>query len=525
MAWLVKGGVFFRDNKYRPIHESRNTFTLDDAEKQKAEATLSVIDKLIKSDSENPNLWSERAIILEELKRFSEQFHAQNKAIKFEGEKEFENNLGKKIILKNMLLENMDFFGTLEWEINPSINILLGKNGYGKTHLISLIISLLQNNRVFASDFINSKSSEEAKATLQVNREEDEKIIEFTKLGFEKKIGKIPVLAISELRFIDKSSDKIKKDETKNESDDDKDEKLDFANLKSVGAYHFLHRKPLQAILGNVLSDLVFTYLDKKSFEHPKFELIQKVLGELTNQQFSFYKIIRIESTNNFRILVNTGNNKQPLSIQKASQGTLSILAIICLIYNYIKSLYPNVRDANITKQGAIVFIDELDAHLHPSWQKKIVGILRDNFKNVQFILTAHSPLVVAGCLEKEITVLRSEKGRIRLELFKENFIGISTNEMYEKLFEIKDKDDTFIHYASQYLLNTYENRINELEKKTELNAKEKVELKELHLKDQRSTKVHEIKKDSKNQEDQIRRLNSEIRSLKNKLSSIPNEK
>jgi hypothetical protein len=41
-----------------------------------------------------------------------------------------------------------------------------------------------------------------------------------------------------------------------------------------------------------------------------------------------------------------------------------------------------------------VVLIDEVDAHLHPEWQRKIGFWLKEHFPNIQFIVSTHSPLV-----------------------------------------------------------------------------------------------------------------------------------
>lgn len=46
-------------------------------------------------------------------------------------------------------------------------------------------------------------------------------------------------------------------------------------------------------------------------------------------------------------------------------------------------------------KGSGIVLIDEIELHLHPSWQQKVILILRDSFPNIQFIMTTHSPHVI----------------------------------------------------------------------------------------------------------------------------------
>jgi ABC-type branched-subunit amino acid transport system ATPase component len=70
---------------------------------------------------------------------------------------------------------------------------------------------------------------------------------------------------------------------------------------------------------------------------------------------------------------------------------------------------YPNSK--NPLEEPAIVLIDEIDLHLHPSWQRKLLKSLSEIFKNTQFIATAHSPLVVqaAGDVDANVVLLRRE--------------------------------------------------------------------------------------------------------------------
>lgn len=44
-----------------------------------------------------------------------------------------------------------------------------------------------------------------------------------------------------------------------------------------------------------------------------------------------------------------------------------------------------------------IVLIDEIELHMHPSWQRRILGVLKQLFPNVQFIITTHSPQVLGS--------------------------------------------------------------------------------------------------------------------------------
>jgi recombinational DNA repair ATPase RecF len=65
---------------------------------------------------------------------------------------------------------------------------------------------------------------------------------------------------------------------------------------------------------------------------------------------------------------------------------------------------YPNSK--NPLAEPAIVLIDEIDLHLHPSWQRKLIKSLSEIFVNTQFIATAHSPLVVQAATDADANVV-----------------------------------------------------------------------------------------------------------------------
>jgi predicted ATP-dependent endonuclease of OLD family len=71
---------------------------------------------------------------------------------------------------------------------------------------------------------------------------------------------------------------------------------------------------------------------------------------------------------------------------------------------------YPEVTDP--LKQPAIVLIDELDLHLHPRWQRQIRSHISAAFPQVQFIATAHSPLLAQTYLDTNLAVVRQEDGQ-----------------------------------------------------------------------------------------------------------------
>ena len=92
-------------------------------------------------------------------------------------------------------------------------------------------------------------------------------------------------------------------------------------------------------------------------------------------------------------------------SMSDGYRGTLSLIADIAY---RMASLNPAMGERVLETPG-IVLIDEVDLHLHPRWQARILEDLVRIFPNVQFIVTTHSPIVVASVPKHNIRVLGAE--------------------------------------------------------------------------------------------------------------------
>jgi len=87
------------------------------------------------------------------------------------------------------------------------------------------------------------------------------------------------------------------------------------------------------------------------------------------------------------------------VSIEQLGDGYRSILSMtlelirqMTLQYDLDTIFDPN--DPTVIHAPGVVLVDEIDAHLHPEWQRRIGGWLTTHFPNIQFIVTTHSPLV-----------------------------------------------------------------------------------------------------------------------------------
>ena len=76
--------------------------------------------------------------------------------------------------------------------------------------------------------------------------------------------------------------------------------------------------------------------------------------------------------------------------------------------------VYRNGKTYRFRDVRGVVFMDEIEQHLHPRWQRNIIHLLTRSFPHVQFVATTHSPLVASGC--EDVTVHGITKGVHRVE-------------------------------------------------------------------------------------------------------------
>jgi hypothetical protein len=75
---------------------------------------------------------------------------------------------------------------------------------------------------------------------------------------------------------------------------------------------------------------------------------------------------------------------------------------------------YPDSPDP--LAEPAVVLLDEIDLHMHPRWQRQIIGFLTERCPATQFIVTAHSPLVVQAAAGANIVLLRREGDHVVID-------------------------------------------------------------------------------------------------------------
>ena len=82
------------------------------------------------------------------------------------------------------------------------------------------------------------------------------------------------------------------------------------------------------------------------------------------------------------------------LNVSQLSDGEKCVLAMFGDLAKRLSLANPNL-DNPLLGEG-VVLIDEIELHMHPSWQRVILSVLKKTFPNIQFIITTHSPIVLS---------------------------------------------------------------------------------------------------------------------------------
>lgn len=122
------------------------------------------------------------------------------------------------------------------------------------------------------------------------------------------------------------------------------------------------------------------------------------------------------------------------------SDGQRCMLAMIGDLAQKAVSLNPHLGSEILEKTPGIVLIDELDLHLHPQWQRRVIEDLRRLFKSIQFICTTHSPFLIQSLRSGEELLMLdgqplSDVAHLSIEAISEYIQGVSntqTSERYE---------------------------------------------------------------------------------------------
>lgn len=132
------------------------------------------------------------------------------------------------------------------------------------------------------------------------------------------------------------------------------------------------------------------------------------------------------------------------------SDGTRNILALVADLAYRCVTLNPQFGAEATLKTAGIVVIDELDLHLHPEWQKRIVMVLREIFPKVQFVASSHSPFLIQEMSAGELIKLQGWQAivggaeQMSIEDIAEEIQGLKNPQWSRKKQVVFDKAEAY---------------------------------------------------------------------------------
>jgi energy-coupling factor transporter ATP-binding protein EcfA2 len=135
-------------------------------------------------------------------------------------------------------------------------------------------------------------------------------------------------------------------------------------------------------------------------------DALRSVVGELVPE----FTNLRIQESPRLGFVVD--KRGQPFYLHQLSDGERGLLALVFDLTRRLAIANPESDDP-IAEGMALVLIDEIELHLHPKWQRDVLGRLRSVFRNCQFVVTSQSPLVLGEVEARCVRFLEFQDGKV----------------------------------------------------------------------------------------------------------------
>lgn len=176
--------------------------------------------------------------------------------------------------------------------------------------------------------------------------------------------------------------------------------------------------------------------------EIPEFTAVRMALEQIF-ASITGYSDVKVQynlDTNEIDVIYYDNNGVSArIPLSQLSDGYKCTISLIADIAYRMAILNPQLLDRVLVETEGIVLIDEVDLHLHPKWQKRILKDLMDLFPKVQFIVSTHAPEVMNSVKSESIVVLK-DNGIINTI---DETYGKDSNTILREVMEVSSRPDT----------------------------------------------------------------------------------
>jgi predicted ATP-binding protein involved in virulence len=156
-------------------------------------------------------------------------------------------------------------------------------------------------------------------------------------------------------------------------------------------------------------------------------------------------------------ILRFANGDQQPF--MNLSDGQRAMLAVVGDLAQKAATLNPHLGADVLSETEGVVMIDELDLHLHPTWQRHVIEDLRTTFPKIQFICTTHSPFLIQSLRSgEELLMLEGQPtaklGDLSIAEIAEGIQGVPDTSVSARYAEMKDTAKNYLQLLEDTTLS-----------------------------------------------------------------------
>jgi predicted ATP-binding protein involved in virulence len=184
-----------------------------------------------------------------------------------------------------------------------------------------------------------------------------------------------------------------------------------------------------------------------------RLEKIKQILTNGLLPDVKDFRCTSIEINNQIKNFVEFKTDYGWVKLRELGYGYQVTLAWIVDLAKKLFERYP--RSKNPLHEPAIVLIDEIDLHLHPEWQRKIIQFLSEQFPRTQFIATSHSPLIVQSADNINLVLLEKEGDHVVIKQRPDikTFKGWTVEEILTELMGLGERtlSDDYLKFMHKF--------------------------------------------------------------------------
>lgn len=329
------------------------------------------------------------------------------------------------MIFKNLSLSDWKQFESIDIDFHPRLTVLTGANGSGKTTLIHLLARHFGWNfqemavpakdtktgfiRFFANLFKRNLQEKEQTSSVRIGRivYSDESSSEirvpnttsahyFLEINNQKQIQGVNILSHRSIFKYQEVPSIATKKLSREEAFSKVSEVLKRDSLE-MNPYHqrSVNYHIKETLLNWAISGSGNKYIEPDAEVMSWYDGYERVLKTIMPKNIGFKNL----SIRNYEIVLVTESGD--FMLDSVSGGIAALIDLSWQIYNMAAA-----------HKDLVVLIDEVENHLHASMQRAVLPDLLDAFPSVQFIVSTHSPLVVASVKDSNIYAFRYNESR-----------------------------------------------------------------------------------------------------------------